>query len=186
MKVNLSSGTDLENFFEVDSIPASIKSEALKFWGKDNPFPIFATDRLQLFSPPSDPTQKYLFLKIQRIEKITGDFQDPEKNVPIYCKSNVLSEFFLDYEDNTSNTQVFGLHRKDLEEMKKRLYPNMPSEILKKQKPFINALLYLTNDGIARIWFYMSKPQVTPIKNGIKFFVGSVGSSGVKVPKGSA
>ena len=190
IKVNLGDGKSFETYPEPGNIPQSILMMAKEFWGDDAIFPNFSTTRLSLYNALTDNKNKYVFLKIHKIEK-----RNKTKNIGVWCKNGQLFDFFNDdldnkntdgtYNDCGTTSEIFGLHRNDLTVLKRELFSNWNPD-LPKPKPVLNAILYQNQKGINSVWFYLNVPDSSKKNGKLALFIGSIGSSGVKVPKGSA
>jgi hypothetical protein len=197
IKVNLSDGDSLESSQSSDSIPGNVKSLARKFWkisitdgiGIED-FPIFRTKRLGLYNTYPKNSNKYVLLKIHNIEKLTKAGLDPDKNIPKWCKNGKAFEFFNDDINNiTTNptkttSEIFGLHRNDLKEMRRELFGSTSDNT--NHKAILNAVLYENLEGKNAVWFFLTKDESFVGMDAVVLFGQTIGSSGVKVPRGGA
>lgn len=178
IKVNLSSGTTT-----IENIETQVPVGGI-FIKK------FQTKRLGLYNLYPSNSNKYFLLKIHNIQKPASDSTGKDINIEKWCVNGKLLEYFNDDIDNQnpdgtyfektgSTTEIFALHRKDLKKLQDEA--KMPNG----DKTFtLYATLYEKNKNYY-VWFSIKKDPIDPLESGI-ILGPTIGSSGVKVPRGSA
>ena len=163
-------------------IPDSIIQLAKEFWDPEaKGYKIFSTKRKSLYSELI-PVQnkKYVFLKIRNIRKVAGNDTDLNHNIHIWCKDGHMNAFYNDPADDPYSTEIFGLERQDLKELRNLNFESYDDD----PNIRINAVLYSKNN-INRVYFYLTKDIQDQLLDDAIFF-DKTNTSGVKVPRGSA